>query len=95
MTQQVARVSEMTPPDLRQRPAAETQWGAGQGVEVGGVAAGGGGGTTVVDQSDNRTEINIHQQPGQSSQDVAAEVRRELDQRDRRAARHGRGRLQD
>ena len=95
VTQQVARVSEMTPPDLRQRPAAETQWGAGQGVEVGGVAAGGGGGTTVVDQSDNRTEINIHQQPGQSSQDVAAEVRRELDQRDRRAARHGRGRLQD
>lgn len=98
VTQKVARVSEMTPPDLRQTPAAESLGNAtgspGVTAAVGSVAAGGGG-STVVDQSDNRTEINIHQQPGQSSQDVAAEVRRELDQRDRRAARHGRGRLQD
>ena len=98
VTQQVARVSEMTPPDLRQAPAADSLGNAtgspGVTAAVGSVAAGGGG-STVVDQSDNRTEINIHQQPGQSSQDVAAEVRRELDQRDRQNRRRNRGRLSD
>ncbi|HEH9402152.1 TPA: phage tail tape measure protein [Aeromonas sobria] len=47
-------------------------------------------GTTHID-----APINITQQPGQSATDVAQEVRRELDRRERQAAANGRASLTD
>ncbi|MGL6230901.1 hypothetical protein ACSZMQ_07095 [Aeromonas rivipollensis] len=49
-----------------------------------------GGGTTQIN-----APINIVQQPGQSGADVAQEVRRELDRRERQAAANGRASLTD
>ncbi|MFB4340573.1 hypothetical protein RAC90_08845, partial [Pantoea sp. CS_6] len=39
--------------------------------------------------------ITIHQQPGQSAQDVVAEVMRQLDARERRAKAHARSSYRD
>jgi TP901 family phage tail tape measure protein len=55
------------------------------------LTAGSGGSVTYA----TNAPINITQQPGQSPQDLAAEVQRALDQRERATAARGRSRLSD